>query len=1044
MYAVGRLGSYISRGVYNVSGPFHPFGGAVDIIVVQQEDGSSKSSAWNVRFGKFQGVLKSKEKVVNICVNGEEASFHMYLDNKGEAYFLREVDAKEGESVLFPSLSSSDETDEQSREKRQPLKSKSCNYDAESLIIDQKDKCNGKVMSRTNSRKSRIFGIFGSRSMKERMMIKEEAEGDDSTVRRADSLERAEFAANLLEVKWSTSLATKKARKEGSSRLSCPDILESGVDEDMQISSEHRRVCSSLPDCALRGATAFCNAQIGNAPLSGFDKSPSYVEEASLISCLNSSGIVSRVCRELDESGVTENDGNVKVLVSNITGSGGSSPHSVEGEAFPGKHFVGQVSDDKGVVRAGCGVSQKDVKIDEDKSFIYCESSESSVVGIDGSSKQTHEKLYITRGDSGSIHVHAKAVHARTELLSKDAVTEQFVEDIALKVQPLETPETDRHSCTGNRNGGLREPDKAAEDCSQMVHNSALPDSVEIESHILSRLSNSDRKLHDKKEFKGEDISCEVQTSSGYISGSEITEAASVVPLARLEEEQFLFSDSDELNTTKVQCAESTSSHCVDGEISVLCSPDGSKELSGSAVSTSYESSSSPEKCTQEIPSTGFEKVIGKLNAASTTVDIPRNHRAADKEVGRLVESLPIMWHQADNLSALDLDCPLSHSLDSEAKTLKWIQQNRDDLSCVKLDKDQQSPLVKLDTENAEDTAELKDVPGSPALGDPSEASVTPSGRWKLWPFRFRRTNSQKALQPNPNSQKALQPNLNDCGSPEVENAAESTVGVDSIDSVRTPKGMKKTERATSPTSEQLASLNLNEGRNTVTFTFSTAMLGNQQVDARIYLWKWNTRIVISDVDGTITKSDVLGQFMPLVGVDWSQTGVTHLFSAIKENGYELLFLSARAISQSSQTRQFLFNLKQDGKALPDGPVVISPDGLFPSLFREVIRRAPHEFKIACLEDIKSLFPPDCNPFYAGFGNRDTDEFSYLKVGIPLGKIFIINPKGEIVVNRRVDAKTYTSLHALVNDMFPPTTSSNEQEDFNSWNFWRLPPPDVS
>lgn len=25
----------------------------------------------------------------------------------------------------------------------------------------------------------------------------------------------------------------------------------------------------------------------------------------------------------------------------------------------------------------------------------------------------------------------------------------------------------------------------------------------------------------------------------------------------------------------------------------------------------------------------------------------------------------------------------------------------------------------------------------------------------------------------------------------------------------------------------------------------------------------------------------------------------------------------------------------QDGKALPSGPIVISPDGLFPSLFRE-------------------------------------------------------------------------------------------------------------
>lgn len=45
------------------------------------------------------------------------------------------------------------------------------------------------------------------------------------------------------------------------------------------------------------------------------------------------------------------------------------------------------------------------------------------------------------------------------------------------------------------------------------------------------------------------------------------------------------------------------------------------------------------------------------------------------------------------------------------------------------------------------------------------------------------------------------------------------------------------------------------------------------------------------------------------------------------------------------------------------------------------------------LQDIKALFPPDYNPFYAGFGNRDTDELTYRKLGIPKGKIFIINPK---------------------------------------------------
>ncbi|KAJ8541086.1 hypothetical protein K7X08_001902 [Anisodus acutangulus] len=226
---------------------------------------------------------------------------------------------------------------------------------------------------------------------------------------------------------------------------------------------------------------------------------------------------------------------------------------------------------------------------------------------------------------------------------------------------------------------------------------------------------------------------------------------------------------------------------------------------------------------------------------------------------------------------------------------------------------------------------------------------------------------------------------------------------------------MENGDSLTSRTSEQLSTLNLKEGKNVVLFTCS-----KQQVDARIYLWRWDTNIVISDVDGTITRSDVLGQFMPLVGRDWSQTGVAHLLSAIKDNGYQLLFLSARAISQAYLTRQFLFNLMQDGKGLPEGPVFTSPDGLFLSLYREVVRKAPQEFKIACLQDIKALFPSDRNPFYAGFGNRDTDELCYLKVQIPEGKIFTINSKGQIVLNRHIDTKSYACLHGRVNDMFPP------------------------
>ena len=83
MYAVGRVGNFVSQGLYTVSGPFHPFGGAVDIIVVKQEDGTYKSSPWYVKFGKFQGVLKRSEKVVDVAVNDEAVNCHMYLDAAG-------------------------------------------------------------------------------------------------------------------------------------------------------------------------------------------------------------------------------------------------------------------------------------------------------------------------------------------------------------------------------------------------------------------------------------------------------------------------------------------------------------------------------------------------------------------------------------------------------------------------------------------------------------------------------------------------------------------------------------------------------------------------------------------------------------------------------------------------------------------------------------------------------------------------------------------------------------------------------------------------
>jgi phosphatidate phosphatase LPIN len=105
---------------------------------------------------------------------------------------------------------------------------------------------------------------------------------------------------------------------------------------------------------------------------------------------------------------------------------------------------------------------------------------------------------------------------------------------------------------------------------------------------------------------------------------------------------------------------------------------------------------------------------------------------------------------------------------------------------------------------------------------------------------------------------------------------------------------------------------------------------------------------------------------------------------------------------------------------MPEGPLLLSPDRTAKSLYREVILKRPDMFKVECLSTIKQLFPETIEPFYAGFGNRDTDAISYRAVAIHLGKIFIINPKGTIKqFHNNMYCKSYPEINLLVDMMFP-------------------------
>ncbi|CCF51385.1 uncharacterized protein UHO2_04207 [Ustilago hordei] len=187
----------------------------------------------------------------------------------------------------------------------------------------------------------------------------------------------------------------------------------------------------------------------------------------------------------------------------------------------------------------------------------------------------------------------------------------------------------------------------------------------------------------------------------------------------------------------------------------------------------------------------------------------------------------------------------------------------------------------------------------------------------------------------------------------------------------RTGKTYAKTLRLTS---DQLKSLNLRKGANSITFSVTSSYSGVATCSARIFLWESSHKIVVSDIDGTITKSDALGHVFTMIGRDWTHIGVAKLYTDIARNGYRIMYLTSRAIGQADSTRDYLKGIRQNGYQLPDGPVIMSPDRLIASLHREVILRKPEVFKMACLRDIARLFRADARSALSQPGGDITNK----------------------------------------------------------------------
>lgn len=192
----------------------------------------------------------------------------------------------------------------------------------------------------------------------------------------------------------------------------------------------------------------------------------------------------------------------------------------------------------------------------------------------------------------------------------------------------------------------------------------------------------------------------------------------------------------------------------------------------------------------------------------------------------------------------------------------------------------------------------------------------------------------------------------------------------------------------------QVRKLHLNFGVNKVVY-----QLEGCRIEAEIYLYASNDKLVVSDVDGTVTKNDIGGHINNFFEKDYLHEGYADLAQRIDKNGYKVVWLTMRALPLYNYSKSYL---RQTVGV--DGPIMMEPEEFMRALSKELLKKTGN-IKANMMNLLSGLFTS--NPFMAGLGNRENDAVAYLHAGVPLEKIFIVDTKSRVQVMN--EGRNYTS-----------------------------------
>lgn len=739
MNVVGIVGSLISQGVYSVATPFHPFGGAVDVIVVQQQDGTFRTTPWYVRFGKFQGVLKGAEKMVRISVNGVEAKFHMYLDNSGEAYFIREVSSEgKGTNGIIKESDGLEVIDDSSKDNGDNVTVNICKLESsvsDPGVVQIRDECasSGGWLERVESDNDRRFYEF-----------------QDDQSSHEGSVELSEYGSNQYE-------SFDHVGHFGESRALDSEVVLVSVDghiltapiSSTEGNAENLQLSTPQFHLGPGEGTDFCE---GN-------------EEFSAGEGPWAAGYLN----ELDSASANVDSQNV-CSVNNDNSAFGHQLEVCEGE----KEKASLADRTQDVATQGRGPSMqsnledKNISIERKDVFRSClELTELATQVVNGDIRHLNSSLKVQEGMENSQekspqglravddteHGHVVQFSNDDELSScnPESPWNTTSPDLCVEVEPneknelsMEHIESDNMSVPSVRN----DPEWKDEQFGMLA--------VEGTNGSPQRPAPEDACSKSETVETQATISCEgIQTDSSISKGLLLVLIVIFgLPCYCLVVLDFSF----------FVCSFNIHLDLAGFEIS-LCGKELRAGMGLVAAAEAFEA----QRISEEEFKTSAPSIIKNENLI---IRFREKYLTWDKAA-----------HIVLGMAAFGLDLPV------EPKDAIPVEQD-------------ETPKAR---------------------GGDSKIAATSSGRrWRLWPIPFRRVKTLQHTDSNSSSEDVFVDSESGSQSTHVEPIPPSPGGSE------TPK--KQLGRTNIPTTEQIASLNLKEGQNMVTFSFSTRVLGTQQV----------------------------------------------------------------------------------------------------------------------------------------------------------------------------------------------------------------------